>query len=108
MNMSFKLALADLVLARSEARALQIDFKVLTQLARAEEGERWAVSRRALRAANEVMNAFRRSKGDEESGQLDLIVSRCREIARSVLGDIDRDGTSKPSRNIMVWGIGHW
>jgi hypothetical protein len=108
MNVSFKLALADLVLARSEARALQIDFKVLTQLARAEEGERWAVSRRALRAANEVMNAFHRSKGDEKNGDLDLVVSRCREIARSVLGHIDKDGTSKPSRAAMIWGIGHW
>jgi hypothetical protein len=100
MNVSFKLASADLVLARSEARALQIDFK--------EEGERWAVSRRALRAANEVMNAFRRSKGDGVTGELDLVVSRCREIARSVLGHIDKGVTSKPSRAAMIWGIGHW
>ncbi|RSH94200.1 Glycoside hydrolase, 38 vacuolar alpha mannosidase [Saitozyma podzolica] len=107
MNVSFKLASADLVLARSEARALQIDFKVLAQLARAEEGERWAVSRRALRAANEVMNAFRRSKGDGVTGELDLVVSRCREIARSVLGHIDKGVTSKPSRAAMIWGIGH-
>lgn len=103
MNMRYQLILADLVLVRSEAVALQVDFQILSQIARAPDRDESSVSQRALKACNDIMNAFRRRDGDQEL--VDSVVDQCRSIARSVLGKMD--GT-QPSGDAKIWGIGHW
>lgn len=95
--------LADLVLVRSEAVALQIDFQILTQIARAPDRDESSVSQRALKACNDIMNTFRRRDGDEE--RVDTVIEECRNIGQAVLGKMD--GT-QPSGDAKIWGIGHW
>lgn len=103
MHMRYQLMLADLVLVRSEAVALQIDFQILTQIARAPDRDESSVSQRALKACNDIMNTFRRRDGDEE--RVDTVIEECRNIGQAVLGKMD--GT-QPSGDAKIWGIGHW
>ncbi|OCF39360.1 hypothetical protein I317_06845 [Kwoniella heveanensis CBS 569] len=115
MNVSFQLITADIVLIRSEARALQIDFQILNQLGNPPEGgESSSLSRRALRAANEIMNRFRRTDGDEEDGSLDETIRACREIGWEVLGPLDPESVKSLCTHVQdddeeatIWGIGH-
>jgi len=106
MNVSFQLAIADIVLVRSEARALFIDFKLLVQMAKIGEHQSLGISQKALHVCNEIMNHFHRSKGDEE-GKLDQVVKKCRELAASLLGDPNVNALVE-SPNAQIWGIGHW
>lgn len=103
MNVHFQLKLADLVLVRSEAVALQIDFQILSQIAREPRKAESSVSQRALKACNDIMNTFRRRDDDEE--RIDDVVKECREIAKRVLGDV---GAAEPTGDAYIWGIGHW
>nr|XP_018263421.1 uncharacterized protein I303_03290 [Kwoniella dejecticola CBS 10117]OBR85579.1 hypothetical protein I303_03290 [Kwoniella dejecticola CBS 10117] len=114
MNVSFQLALADIVLCRSEARALQIDFQILSQIGTHPNSEGSSMSRRALRASNEIMNEFRRTEGDDQDGSLDRRIRRCREIGWEVLGALDEQGIKelatsnhKAHDDARIWGIGH-
>lgn len=106
MNVSFQLIQADIVLVRTEARALSYDFVMLSQIARMTNGKSSSLSRRALVAANEIMSTFRRRAGDEENGELERIISKCRDIATKVLGNKSPGGS--PSEDTKVWAIGHW
>lgn len=103
MNMYYPLAIADIVLPRSQARALEIDFKLLTQLARMVGGDT-TLARRALHAANEVMNAFKVVDEDE----MDEVVQKCRIIAAGVLGDSESKSAIHEDKEGTIWGIGHW
>ncbi|WRT66773.1 uncharacterized protein IL334_003736 [Kwoniella shivajii] len=100
MNMKYHLELADLVLVRSEAHALKIDFQVLKQLARAAEGERSSISRKALKAANEIMNVFR----IDSQEVIDESIKQGRNLARSVLGsEVER----LEDEDVRIWALGH-
>jgi len=107
MDVSFQLVQADLVLARGEARSLRTDFLVLTQMARRPDGERSSLSRRALVAANRIMSSFQRRSDDHTSGQLDKIITTCRDIAAEVLGNVNVRGKTA-DKTTKIWGIGHW
>nr|XP_019042681.1 hypothetical protein I302_08386 [Kwoniella bestiolae CBS 10118]OCF21611.1 hypothetical protein I302_08386 [Kwoniella bestiolae CBS 10118] len=114
MNVYFHLAVADIVLIRSEARALQIDFQILSQIGTHPDSEGSSLSRRAMRASNEIMNQFRRTAGDEDDGRLDEIVNRCRKIGWEVLGSLDEQSLAKltthtdvTEKDAKIWGIGH-
>jgi hypothetical protein len=105
MNMLYHLTLADLVLYRSSAHALRHDFELLHQLARADNGERSSLSRRALKAANEVMNSFRVSQDEEDQ---DRIIADCRGIAGVVIGQNCCRHLPDPTRTPQIWATGHW
>lgn len=105
MNMLYHLTLADLVLYRSSAHALRHDFELLHQLARAENGERSSLSRRALKAANEIMNSFRISHDEEDQ---DRIVAECRRIAETVIGRKASRQIPDPTTTPQIWATGHW
>jgi hypothetical protein len=114
MNVSFQLVTADLVLQRSAAHALSVDFQILTQIARADRGESSSLSRRAFHATNEIMNMFQRVEGDE-NGQINEVLRRCSEISWEVLGPLDSEGIQKLCTHdpdcqpeAKIWGIGHW
>lgn len=107
MNVSFQLAIADIVVDRSQARQLRIDFQVLTQLSRMENGGKTSISRRALHAANEIMNAFKRVDGDDHEGILDERIAHCQSIAATVLGQRGQ-ASGDSSRQASIWAIGHW
>ncbi|WVF71778.1 hypothetical protein IAT40_006586 [Kwoniella sp. CBS 6097] len=115
MNVSFQLVTADVVLMRSEARALQIDFQILNQLGNPPTGsETSSLSRRALRAANEIMNRFKRTDGDDEDGSLDETIRACRKIGWEVLGPLDSESIKSLCTHVqndkeeaIIWGIGH-
>ncbi|RSH89663.1 Glycoside hydrolase, 38 vacuolar alpha mannosidase [Saitozyma podzolica] len=104
MNMLYHLTLADLVLYRSSAHALRHDFELLHQLARAENGERSSLSRRALKAANEIMNSFRISHDEEDQ---DRIVAECRRIAGAVIGGKASRHIADPTTTPQIWATGH-
>nr|XP_019002605.1 uncharacterized protein I203_05090 [Kwoniella mangroviensis CBS 8507]OCF66066.1 hypothetical protein I203_05090 [Kwoniella mangroviensis CBS 8507] len=114
MNVYFQLAVADIVLIRSEARALQIDFQILSQIGTHPDSEGSSLSQRALRASNGIMNTFRRTDGDDHNGSLDNVIRRCREIGWDVLGPLDEQGVGKlttrsdtSQKDARIWGIGH-
>jgi len=114
MNVSFQLATADLRLLRTEACQLDIDFQILSQIATStEKGASGDLGARALRAANEIMNTFRRSSGDTDDGSLDALIGECRAIAARILGDRTAS-TTKAKRegvrdeDLKLWAIGHW
>lgn len=97
-----------------EARALRYDFRILTEVARHPDGRLQGLSQRALKAADDIMNTFRRRAGDTEDGFVDGIISKCRSIAWGVLGQLDEAGLqqvctrSNQPREGKMWAIGHW
>lgn len=78
--------------------ALHIDFKVLTQLAIADNAHSSPVSQKALRVANYIMDVFHHPSSVDN---LDAIVAKCRTIAKEIIGEAETSGES------MVWAIGH-
>jgi len=115
MNRYFALTHADIVLANSLSRALQTDFQILTQMAQREEPQSSSIARRAMRAANEIMNTFQRTPGDEQNGELDKVLKQCREIGFEVLGRLDEANIAELAKegatvgdDTQVWAIGHW
>ncbi len=74
-----------------------------------------SLASRALKACDDVMNAFRRTDGDENDPRLlDEVVNRCREIAWEVLGPLDEKSLKRlcvwdrKERPGQIWAIGHW
>jgi hypothetical protein len=116
LDVFYELHIADIVLVNEEARALRIDFQMLTQMARVPGAETSRVSQRALKACNDIMNTFRRVDGDEADRSLvDALVRRCRELSQSVLGPLDHDSQQSLAaynpgcaENAKIWAIGHW
>lgn len=114
--MFYELHIADIVLVNEEARALRIDFQMLSQMARVPGAETSPVSQRALQACNDIMNTFRRVDGDEgDESLVDAVVRRCREVSQSVLGPLDHDSQQSLAAynpdcaaNAKIWAIGHW
>jgi hypothetical protein len=74
------------------------------------------LGQRALKACDDIMNKFRRVKGDTENNyeKVDKMIQECREIAWSVLGRLDEDGLKEVcvwntrDKEAKVWAIGHW
>jgi hypothetical protein len=114
MNKYFTLHTADLVVPRSEARALKADFVILTQIARSPNAGASSSAAKALKAANTIMSTFRRTPDDVEDGSLDEIIQRCRRIAWKILGPLDKKGITKlrasqaELNNVKIWATGHW
>ncbi len=113
MNVYYELHIADIVLINSNAHALKTDFQILSQMARAPDAAISNVSRRALKACNDIMNTFKRIEDDEDL--IDQLIEECREISQAVLGPLDEDSiqdlaTHNPDfcPQAKIWAIGHW
>ena len=105
---------ADIVVPNLEARALRYDFRILTEVARHPDGRLQGLSQKALKAADDIMNTFRRREGDLEDGFIDDIIQHCRKLAWGVLGQLDQEGLkgvcmrSTEQREGKMWAMGHW
>jgi alpha-mannosidase len=103
-NRYYQLNSADLVVLNMDAWRVLWDFDTLHQLNNDLPGDS-SLSKRALWAANEMMNVF--VEGDVDS------LKRCREVAEMVLGkewekDIEKDSKSADKQDGSLWGVGHW
>ena len=115
-NRHFPLVSADIILPNLPVRALKTDFRILTELARHDQAKQFGLSQRALKACDDIMNKFRRVKGDTEDNfrGVDGMIQELREIGWSVLGKLDEEGVrgtciwDKEDREARVWAIGHW
>jgi alpha-mannosidase len=115
-NRFFPLVSADIILPNLPVRALKTDFRILTELARHDQAKQFGLSQRALKACDDIMNRFRRVKGDTENNfkGVDKMIEELREISWSVLGRLDEEGLrgtciwDKGEREARVWAIGHW
>ncbi|WVQ85168.1 hypothetical protein IAT38_007333 [Cryptococcus sp. DSM 104549] len=102
MNMDYTIDIADLILQRSEAAALRTDFQILHQLVRHPNGAQSSLSRRALKAANDIMNAFR----SDTPELIDTTVKEGRAIAAEVIGDSSK-ALEEDEDKLQIWAIGH-
>ncbi|KAK4064309.1 CAZyme family GH38 [Trichoderma harzianum] len=97
----FKLEKADIVAVNVDARQLLFDFYVIRDAALHLPEDSWQ-SHRAQQACDEILDTF--SAGDGNSGA----ISKCREIARSYLGDrINTEEVFKTDQTAIVSAIGH-
>jgi hypothetical protein len=99
MNMAYHLNVADLAQVRSEAHALQVDFQVLNQIQREAGGDTSSLSRRAMKAANDVISAWKTGI------QVDERVRNCREITKRFFGSTTAHEVDDETK---IWAIGHW
>jgi alpha-mannosidase len=102
-NRYFRLNTCDLVLPNLEARALRIDYWIITDAAREFSGDSWQ-KYRARQLATEIVEAF--DYTDVKS------ITKCREIAQKFLGEhVDSEqvynDTATNSGKIDVFGVGH-
>jgi hypothetical protein len=115
-NRQFPLVAADIILPNLPVRALKTDFRILTELARHPQAQQFGLGQRALKACDDIMNRFRRVKGDIDNGfeVVDRMIRELREISWDVLGRLDEEGLrgtciwDKEDREAKVWAIGHW
>ena len=68
MSRTFPLLHARLVLPNTEIRGLCADFRMLRQISQSTENHASDLPRRALKAANDMMDAWRRVPGDTGGG----------------------------------------
>jgi hypothetical protein len=116
MNMQFPLRFADIVLPNMEVRAMHTDFRILQQIANSKENRASDLPRRAMKAANAMMDAFRRVPGDKEKPELlSPVILSCRKIAWEILGplsDADKAALAPSDPNVQqdakIWAVGHW
>lgn len=116
LNRSFPLVAADIVVPNLGVRALKVDFRILTEVARHPGAKGMGLGQRALKACDDIMNRFRRVEGDEKNNfaRVDSMISDCRKIAWVVLGSLDDEDLQKVcvwatgAREGKVWAIGHW
>jgi hypothetical protein len=113
MNKYYALVAADLVLVNSLGRNVELDFQTLRQIS--QDPIRSGIAQRALKACNDIMNHFTRWPGDDTDGSLSEVLTECREISQSVLGQLDAEGISKTTTHdplcapdAKIWAIGHW
>jgi hypothetical protein len=113
MGKYYELITADLVLANSLGRALELDFQSLRQVS--EDPIRSGIAQKALKACNDIMNRFTRWPGDDTDGALSRVLHECRSISQAVLGPLDAAGISKTTTHdpncapdAKIWAIGHW
>jgi hypothetical protein len=109
------LAFADIVLINSEAVELELDFEMVRQVAQSADRDHSSLSHRALRAANDMMNAFRASNHYKTEEQLSAAIEKCRRIAARVLGDMSEErrktlctASRESGPDAKMWAIGHW
>jgi alpha-mannosidase len=114
LERTFPLVSADILVPDLEARGLRYDFRILAEVARHPDGRLQGLSQRALKAADDIMNTFRRRQGDVQDGFIANIIQQCRSIAWDVLGDLDKDNLKKvcmrdtSPREGKMWAMGHW
>ncbi|KAJ9125450.1 hypothetical protein QFC22_000411 [Naganishia vaughanmartiniae] len=113
-NRYFSLAFADIVLINSEAVNLELDFEMVRQVAQSADREHSSLSHRALRVANDMMNAFRASNHYQTEEQLSAAIEKCRRIAARVLGDMSEErrktlctASRESGPDAKMWAIGH-
>lgn len=110
MDKYFTLITADIFVSRSQARGLQYDFVILSQIARSGHSSE---QKRALKATQDIMSLWERTAHDVDSGDLARRIQKCREIGWKILGNLDeetlaRSQTRAVPEDTNVWGIGHW
>ena len=116
MNRSFPLLHAHLAVPNVAVRDMHADFRMLHQISQSTENRASDLPRRAMKAANAMMDAFRRVPGDKKDPDLlTPVVEHCRSIAWKVLGSLseeDRKALAPWDPNVQpnakVWAIGHW
>jgi alpha-mannosidase len=114
MHVYYDLAIADIVCINSNAHALATDFQILAQIARAPNAATSGISQRAIRACNDMMNAFQ-PEAVGYTGGTDDMIARLRVIAWTVLGPLDAENQktlvaydAKAGEGAKIWAIGHW
>ena len=114
MELTFPLLHAEIVLPDIDIRAMQLDFRILRQITQSTQNRASDLPRRALKAANEMMNAWHRVPGDEENRDLlKPIIEKCRKIGWQVLGSLTNEDRARlcpslsDSRPAEIWAIGH-
>ena len=100
MNKYFRLNTADLVWPNLEARALHIDFWIISDAAREFPNDSWQ-KHKGRDVANRIMNAF-------DSENFDESIKKGREIAKEYLGDKVNSTTVYDSdKQNMVYALGN-
>ncbi|KAL9602170.1 MAG: hypothetical protein Q9219_002034 [cf. Caloplaca sp. 3 TL-2023] len=99
-NRYFQLKMADIVAVNLEARALFIDFWIIGDAAREFPENSWE-EHRALQVCNDIMDAFIKGPGTQES------IIRGRDIARGYIGDVDSSEVYQTDEEPLVYAIGH-
>jgi hypothetical protein len=116
MDMHFELLHVDLLLPNIPIREMYADFRALQQISLSKENRASDLPRRALKAANELVNSFIRVDGDEEDPDLLLpVIDKCRKIAWEILGSLSESDKAnlapsdpKVQEGAKIWAIGHW
>lgn len=101
-NRYFQLSTADLVWPHHEARALYIDFWLLSDAAREMPGDSWQ-KHKAREVGNKIMDVF-------DPKNLDDSIAECRKIAATYIGDLvdsDKVYASKQRREVIAVGNCH-
>ncbi|KAK9364514.1 Ams1p [Lipomyces kononenkoae] len=95
----FKLESADLVWINSEARALRLDFTVISECAKEMPASSWQ-KHRALEVANAIIDAF--DESDVAS------IAKCRDIAKQFIGtNVNTPGVFKSDQEALIMAVGH-
>lgn len=100
-NRYFNLRTCDLIIPNLKARALYIDYLIITDAAREFPGDSWQ-KYKARQIGTEIIDAF--DYNDENS------IDKCLEIAKTYLGENMHDSTvysENPLNKIDVYGIGN-
>jgi alpha-mannosidase len=101
---------AAIVVPNLQVRALRLDFNLLVQIARTPDPFSAALQQRALKAANDVISAFRVDSNGKVTSE---VLAKCRALAAEVIGDLSEEGLaavatrSTKQRDGKVWAIGH-
>ncbi|KAJ9669048.1 Glycoside hydrolase, 38 vacuolar alpha mannosidase [Coniosporium apollinis] len=97
----FQLTKADIVAVNLDARALSIDFWIISDAAREFPQDSWE-SHQALQICNSIMDTFIAGDGSKES------IKECRKIAQKYLGDkVDSADVYSIDNEAIVSAIGH-
>ncbi|KAK9320228.1 Ams1p [Lipomyces orientalis] len=95
----FKLESADLAWINPEARALRLDFTVISECAKEMPPNSWQ-KHRALEVANAIIDSF--DESDVTS------IARCRDIAAQFIGTkANSPEVFKPDQEALIMGVGH-
>ena len=117
MDRTYKLESAAVIIPNRVARDLWIDFRILQQVAKFTDNKASSLPKKALKACNDIVSAFKREPEDEKDPKiLEGMLQRCREIAWEILGPLDPKSLQKliphntkgGVKDANIWAIGHW
>lgn len=99
-NRYFQLTQAEIVAVNLEARALFIDFWILSDAAREFPENSWE-SHQALQLGNQIMDCFVAGNGSQ------ACILECRKIASKYLGNVNSSKVYDTEKEPLIYGIGH-